>query len=87
MPSTSSQELLPLLLGRGRGGSGGMLPPSCCAVKGKRAAGAAAATWWCLGQTFRNTICFYGGVPQQASVLEIFTELFGINFPDKSIQW
>lgn len=34
VPGTLRQELLPLLLARGRGGSGGRLPPSRSAVKG-----------------------------------------------------
>lgn len=39
------------------------------------------------GKHSETQFCFYGGVPQQASVLEILTELFRINSPDKSIQW
>ena len=41
------------------------------------------AAW---GKHSETQLCFCSAVPQQAPVLEIFTELFLINFPDKSIQ-
>lgn len=68
-------ELLPLLLVRGRGGSGGT---SCPVQAGQRSARGCGCTLVLLGANIltHSSVSVVGAVPQHAPDLEFFTELF-----------
>lgn len=87
MLGTSSEKLLPLLLVRGRVRAVVHFLPLTVQSKAKQQPGLQLHDGAAWGKHSERQICLCTAVPQQAPVLEIFTELTLINSPDKSIQW